>query len=97
MDVCGYSFVIMVKGMASFVNQLILENLGSFEKKRSCDMDGYGVYGKTVKRKLYESDEKERYLHIFFGSSHVCTKICKVIDILRLMVYTMYIPSEVKL
>lgn len=69
MDACGYSFVIMVKGMASFVNQLILENLGSFEKKRSCDMDGYGVYGKTVKRKLYESDEKERYFHIYHSVS----------------------------
>lgn len=68
-DACGYSFVIMVKGMASFVNQLILENLGSFEKKRSCDMEGYGVYGKTVKRKLYESDEKERYFHIYHSVS----------------------------
>lgn len=69
MDTCGYSFIIMVKGMASFVNQLIRENIGSFEKKRSCDMGDYGVYGKTVKRKLYESDEKERYFHIYHSVS----------------------------
>ncbi len=65
MDKCGYSFVIMVKGMASFVNQLILDHRGSFENKRVCDMDGYGLYGKTVKKKLYETDEKERYFHIY--------------------------------
>ena len=33
MDRCGYSFIIMMKGMASFVNQLILENKGKFEGK----------------------------------------------------------------
>jgi transposase len=65
MDACGYSFVIMVKGMASFVNQLILEHRGSFENKRVHDMDDYGLYGKTVKKKLYETDEKERYFHIY--------------------------------
>lgn len=65
MDKDGYSFVIMVKGMADLVSSLILENKGSFENKRSCDMDGFGVYGKTVKRRLYESDQKERYFHIY--------------------------------
>ena len=28
-------------------------------------MDGYGLYGKTVKKKLYDTDEKERYFHIY--------------------------------
>ncbi len=65
MDSLGYGFVIMVKGMASFVNNLVLEHHGSFEKKRSCDMNDYGVYGKTVKARLYETDKKERYFHIY--------------------------------
>lgn len=69
MDSCGYSFVIMVKGMADLVSSLILENKGSFENKRSHDMDGFGVYGKTIKRKLYESDTKERYFHIYHNIS----------------------------
>ena len=69
MDRCGYSFVIMVKGMADLVSSLILENKGSFENKRSCDMDGYGVYGKTIKRKLYETDTKDRYFHIYHSIS----------------------------
>ncbi len=65
LDECGYSFVIMAKGMASFVNSLVTENLGSFEKKRSCDMGAYGVYGKTVQARLYEGDDPKRYFHIY--------------------------------
>ncbi len=65
MDECGYSFVIMAKGMSNLVNAIIEENLGSFEKKRACDMEKYGVYGKTVKRKIRESDSHERYFHIY--------------------------------
>lgn len=65
MDQCGYSFVIMVKGMASLVNQLILKHKGSFEKKRLHHISEYRVYGMTVKKKLYATDEKDRYFHIY--------------------------------
>lgn len=61
----GYSFVIMVKGMASFVNGIIAENKGSFEKKRVNYIDEYEVYGRTVTKKLYASDKKDRYIHIY--------------------------------
>ena len=46
MDKCGYSFVIMVKGMSALVNELILENKGTFENKRVNNIYEYGVYGK---------------------------------------------------
>ncbi len=65
MDKCGYSFVIMVRGMASFVNELILKHKGTFETKRVNDIYKYGVYSMTVKGKLYESDEKDRYFHLY--------------------------------
>ncbi len=65
MDQYGYSFVIMVKGMASFVNQLIIKHKGSFEKKRIYNISEYRVYGMTVKKKLYATDEKDRYFHIY--------------------------------
>ncbi len=65
MDQCGYSFVIMVRGMASFVNSLIHKYKGTFESKRIHDIYQYGVYGMTVKGKLYESDEKDRYFHLY--------------------------------
>ena len=69
MDFCGYSFVLMVKGMADFTNDLVYENIGTFEKKRIHDMEDYGLYGKTIKKKLYENDERERYFHIYHSIS----------------------------
>lgn len=65
MDDHKYSFVIMVKGMYELVNQLVLENKDTFENKWVNHIDEYDVYGMTVKRKLYETDEKERYIHIY--------------------------------
>lgn len=83
MDNNGYSFVIMVKGMADLVSSLILESKGSFENKRVCDMDGFGVYGKTVKRRLYESDQKERYFHIYHSISKEASERIRLEDDLK--------------
>lgn len=69
MDKCGYSFVIMVKGMATFVNELVLENQGKFESKRANNIYDYGVYGITIKKKLYVTDEKDRYFHLYHSIS----------------------------
>lgn len=69
MDKCGYSFVIMVKGMSALVNELILENKGTFENKRINNIYEYGVYGKTIRHKLYASDKKERYVHLYHSIS----------------------------
>ena len=68
MEESGYSFVIMVKGMASFVNNMILENKGKFESKRIHNISEHRVYGMTVKKKLYLSDERDRYFHIYHSS-----------------------------
>ena len=65
MDEHGYPFVIMVKGMNSLVDSLILALKGTFENKWAKHIDEFDVYGTTVRRKLYESDEKERYFHLF--------------------------------
>lgn len=69
MDECGYSFIIFVKGMKTLVRELILEAKGSFEKKRNCYLPRYGVAGTTIRRKMYESDEKERYFHLYYSVS----------------------------
>ncbi len=63
----GYDFVIMVKGMNSFVSDLILENKGKFENSGECNIRQYKTYGMTVKRQLYASDTKERYFHLFYS------------------------------
>ena len=68
MDECGYSFVIVVKGMAGFINNLVKENKGSFEEEWLNAITDYGVYGKTVKRKMYRTDKRDRYFHIYYSS-----------------------------
>lgn len=68
MDRCGYDFVIMAKGMKSFVSELILENKGSFENARPSSIREYGTNGMTICKRLFPSDEKDRYMHIYYNS-----------------------------
>lgn len=69
MDQCGYDFVIMVKGMAPLVSELVLTCKGSFENDRDCNIRRYGVFGTTVRRRLYVTDAKERYFHIYYSDA----------------------------
>ncbi len=66
MDENGYGFVIMVKGMKSLVSDLILQVQGTFENNRRNSIRSYKVSGTTVKRKLFATDKKERYFHIYY-------------------------------
>ena len=66
MDENGYSFVIMVKGMKELVSEIILQEQGTFENDRKNSIRSYKVSGTTVKKKLYATDKKERYFHIFY-------------------------------
>ena len=66
MDENGYSFVIMVKGMKELVSEIILQEQGAFENDRKNSIRSYKVSGTTVKKKLYATDKKERYFHIFY-------------------------------
>lgn len=66
MDENGYNFVIMVKGMRSLVKALVLEARGSFENDRRNSIRAFKISGTTVRRKLFASDEKERYFHIYY-------------------------------
>ena len=101
MDRLGYDFVIMVKGMASLVNGLILKNKGKFENDRDCSIRKYGVYGTTVKGRLYYSDEKDRYFHIYYNDAkkaaeheQVEVKIEKLAQYLKSREGKVYEPSD---
>lgn len=67
LDRCGYDFVIMMKGMAKLVKDLVTGNKGSFENSRSCGIRRYKCYGKTVCRKMFETDEAERSFHLYYS------------------------------
>lgn len=74
MDHLGYDFVIMVKGMKAFVNEKIRDIQGSFEEKRQYTIRRYQVNGTTVKTKVFYSDEKDRYLHIYYSYSKAASE-----------------------
>lgn len=67
MDKCGYDFVIMVKGMKSFVNEAVRSVYGTFEDKRKNAIRRYQTNGTTIKTKIFYSDEKDRYLHVYYS------------------------------
>lgn len=69
LEASGYSFVMMLKGKADLVQKWILENKGSFETSRSCNIPAYQVYGKTIEKKLFGTDKKPRYIHLYHSSS----------------------------
>lgn len=68
MEDAGYSFVMMLKGKASLVQKWVLENKGSFETKRTCNIPEYGIYGKTIQKKLFASDSRPRYIHLYHST-----------------------------
>ena len=101
MDSCGYSFVMMVKGMSSFVSEMVLEKRGSFEDSRTNNIRRHSVYGTTVKKKLYVTDEKDRYFHIYHNPykeaserDDVEEKIERLTRFLEKQIGTEYEPSS---
>lgn len=67
MDENGYSYVIMAKGMKRLVSAVVDEVKGSFERKEACYNERFDLYGTTVKRKMFASDGKERFFHVYYS------------------------------
>lgn len=65
MDEKKIQFLLMVKGCRSLVSDFVTASRGSFETDRACRVSGADVYGTTIRHKLYDSDKKQRYFHLF--------------------------------
>ena len=63
-----FSFIMMLKGKAELVQKWVLENKGSFETSRACNIPAYQVYGKTIEDRIFASDKKSRYVHLYHSS-----------------------------
>ena len=81
----GYAFIIMVKGCKKLVSSLVSLHRGTFETNRDCSIRAYRVYGKTVKARLYEDDDKNRYFHIYFNPARQAAEREKLEQILDKM------------
>ena len=69
MDEKKIQFLLMVKGCRALVSDFVTASKGSFETDRACRVSCSDVYGTTIKHKLYDSDKKQRYFHLFFNPS----------------------------
>jgi len=85
MDKCGYDFVIMVKGMKSFISEAVMSVKDTFENKWECRIKDHGVYGTTLKKHVFASDEKNRYLHIYYNAAKSATERAHLEDHLNKM------------
>lgn len=68
MDKEGFDFVIMMKGMKETAARMIRSVKGTFEEDRAKSIRKYHTYGETVTGKLYASDDRDRYFHVFYSS-----------------------------
>ncbi|MFA6931922.1 MAG: transposase [Lentisphaeria bacterium] len=64
----GYDFILMLKGLSSLVDQLVMSLKGSFEQRRDCAIREFRAYGTTVKSKLFADDDCETFFHIFHSA-----------------------------
>ena len=69
MDEGGHPFVIMARGCKSLVSSLVGTVRNTFETERPCLVREYRAYGTTVKAKLHEDDERERWFHVIYSPS----------------------------
>lgn len=60
-------FIIMAKGNAGFINGFVKKAAGTFETDRTKRISKYHVYGKTLKTKLFPTEDKDRYIHVYFN------------------------------
>jgi len=60
-------FIIMAKGSTNLVKNFIKEQQGTFELATSNRISKYSLYAKTIKRKMFEKDKSERYIHIYYS------------------------------
>ena len=55
----------MVKGMKDIVSTLVMSHKGSFDQSEEYSIRSYKVSGMAIKSKLFATDEKERYFHLY--------------------------------
>ncbi len=67
MDELGLPYVMVVKGLHVLVADVVERSRGTFERSRDCAIREFRSYGKTVRRKLYAEDAREKYFHVFYS------------------------------
>ena len=69
MDYHNYDFVIMAKGNVDFIRGLIEDAMGTFELEREFLIPKFHLQGTTVKKKIFEDDDRDqiRFIHVYYN------------------------------
>lgn len=97
----GASVVIMGKGMKEFFGSLVDSVKGKFEGKYCNKMGGYNTYGTTIECKVFDSDTKNRYVHVYYNRNKAAKEesafynlLKEYEDDLNKHIGSKYIPSK---
>lgn len=63
------SVIMMAKGKEELFGSIVDKVKGTFEGKYVNKMGGYNTYGTTVKCKIFDSDTKDRYIHVCYNTN----------------------------
>ncbi len=93
--------IIMAKGKEDFFGAVVDSVKGSFEGKYDKKMGGWNTYGTTVERKIFDSDTRERYIHVYYNMNKAAAeeaafynRIKEYEDDLRNHIGFKYTPSK---
>ncbi len=62
----GYSFILMIKDNNTFLKAFKMEMKDKTKLDYSSFIEAHQVYGNTIKGKLYKTDKKAIYIHLYF-------------------------------
>ena len=65
----GYSYILMIKDNNSFVKMFKQEMNTMISGDYEYYIDEYSLYGKTFRSKLFQSDKRSKYIHVYFDEA----------------------------
>ena len=78
-DEKGFSFAIVCRGTAPFAEPVVKQIVDSFDPEASW-IPSCGLFGTTVRARLFEDDAEERYFHVYFDYEKELEEIALIED-----------------
>ncbi len=77
------NYLIMVKGMKEFIQEIILKYKGKFENKRAKYIEQYDVYGTQTDRPLFGDESRRRHVHIYYSDARAFSEKSEIKQMIR--------------
>ncbi len=80
LDSNGYDFVFILKGKKDLLREKVEEKRGTFEKASTSYIKKWKMYGTTIECKIFDSDSRTRYLHLYYSIARAAREQLAVED-----------------